>query len=301
MSIWTAITLSIIATCCYQVGIVMQKLAADRMPRLELTLRQSQVYRAFLRSPTWLGGLGFMIAGWVFFLKAIANAPVSIVQPVLGFGLAILALFSVVFLHERLRPSEWVGVALMVAGIVLLGISGAGEVARSPGVSLGALLVVSVALLAALAGAILLGRSGSAVPLPIVLGFGAGVLIGLAALYTKGLFLSLEAGLPWLAWLIFLPLMTLGNIGGIWVQQAGFQQGRALIVVAMNAVTNKVVTILGAMAILGEILPEEPRLAAARVAGFVTILVGTVVLARFGGDQIAEELEMGQRLATRSE
>ena len=32
--------------------------------------------------------------------------------------------------------------------------------------------------------------------------------------------------------------------------QAGFQQGRALIVVAMNAVTNKVVSILGGMVTL---------------------------------------------------
>ena len=300
MSIWAAIALSVVATCCYQVGMVMQKVAADRMPRLELTLRQSHVYRAFLRSPTWLGGLAITIAGWAFFLKAIANAPVSIVQPVLGFGLAILAIFSVVFLHERLRLSEWAGVALMVAGITLLGISGSGEAHRGASVSLAALLLVSVVLLAALAGAIPLGRSRRAVPLPVVLGFAAGVLIGLAALYTKGLFLSLDAGLPWLAWVVFLPLMTLGNLGGVWVQQAGFQHGRALIVVAMNAVTNKIVTILGGMAILGELLPAQPSLAAARVGGFVTLLVGTAVLARFGGEQIAEELEAAQRLAADS-
>jgi len=294
MSIWVAITLAVVATCCYQVGMVMQKIAADRMPRLELALHQPEVYGAFLRSPTWLGGLGITIAGWAFFLKAIANAPVSIVQPVLGFGLAVLAVFSVLFLHERLRPSEWVGVALMVAGIALLGISGSGETPRGAGVSLAALLWVSFALLAVLAGSIPLGRSGRAVPLPVLLGFGAGVLIGLAALYTKGLFLSLDAGLPVLAWLVFLPLMMLGNLGGIWVQQAGFQQGRALIVVAMNAVTNKVVTILGGMAILGELLPEQTSLAAARVAGFVTILVGTVVLARFGGEQITPPVRSSQ-------
>src|SRR5262245_8325599 len=76
MSIWAAITLSVVATCCYQVGMVMQKVAADRMPRLGLTLRQWEVYGAFLRSPTWLGGLGVTIAGWAFFLKAIDNAPV---------------------------------------------------------------------------------------------------------------------------------------------------------------------------------------------------------------------------------
>ena len=291
MSIWAAIALSVLATCCYQVGMVMQKIAADRMPKLGLTLRQGEVYAAFFRSPTWLGGFAIQTAGWVCFLKAIANAPVSIVQPVLGFGLALLALFSVVFLHERLRATEWGGIALMMAGIVLLGVSGTGEAHGAAGVSVPALAALSVVLLGTLAAAVPLGRSGRGVPLPVVLGFGAGVLIGLAALYTKGLFLSLDAGLTWLAWLVFLPLTLLANIAGIWVQQAGFQQGRALIVVAMNAVTNKVVTILGGMAILGELLPAEPRLALARVAGFVAILAGTVVLARFGGERIAVELE----------
>lgn len=293
MSIWAAIALSVLATCCYQIGMVMQKIAADRLPRLGLTLRQGEVYRAFLRSPVWLGGLAVTVAGWVFFLKALANAPVSIVQPALGFGLALLALFSVVFLHEQLRALEWGGVALMVAGIVLLGISSSGAPPEDAAVSLTALGVVSLVLLAVLAGTVRLGRAGRGVPLPVVLGFGAGVLIGLAALYTKGLFLSLEAGLPWVAWLVFLPLMTVANLGGVWVQQAGFQQGRALIVVAMNAVTNKVVTIVGGMATLGELLPADATLSAARLAGFATILTGTVLLARFGGEQVAAELEAG--------
>jgi uncharacterized membrane protein len=280
---------------------VMQKIAADRMPRLELTLRQGTVYRAFLRSPLWLGGFAIMTAGWGFFLKAVANAPVSIVQPVLGFGLVVLALFSVMFLRERLRAAEWSGVALMVAGIVLLGISGSGEQRATTGASWPALLVVSGILLAVLASVVPLGRSGRLVPLPVILGFGAGVLIGLGALYTKALFLGLEAGAGAFVWLVFLPLTVVANVAGIWVQQAGFQQGRALIVVAVNAVTNKLVTILGGTAILGEQLPNEPILANARIAGFVTILVGTMVLARFGGEQVAEEIEAGEPIHARVE
>src|SRR5215475_412657 len=127
MSIWTAIVLALLATCCYQVGTVMQKLGADRMPRIRLGAGQRHVVRAFLRSPIWVGGLAVSACGWALFLKAIANAPVSIVQPVLGFGLCLLALFSVVFLHERLRPVEWLGIGLMVSGVVLLGISGGHE------------------------------------------------------------------------------------------------------------------------------------------------------------------------------
>jgi len=269
----------------------MQKIAADRMPRLTLSLHQRHVFRAFLRSPLWLAGIAVTTVGWACFLRAIANAPVSIVQPTLGAGLVLLALISVLVLEEKVRFPEWVGIALMISGIIFLGVSGSKEAAGSGSVSFGGLLTVTVGCLAVLVAAVPVAKFTSAMRPPLVLGFGAGVLIGLAALYTKGLFLSLEAGLPLVAWLVFLPLMIAANVGGVWVQQAGFQQGRALIVVAMNAVTNKVVSILGAMLALGEVLPADERLAAARVAGFVTILTGTVLLSRFGGETILKDAE----------
>jgi len=289
VSVWAAIALSVLATTCYQAGLVLQKIAADRMPKLTLVLRQRHVFRAFLRSPLWLSGIAITAAGWVCFLKAVANAPVSIVQPALGAGLVLLALVSVLVLKEEVRFLEWLGIALMISGIVLLGVSGSKDAIGSGRLSLYGLLIVTLASLALLAAAVRLARSGRTLPLPLVLGFAAGVLIGLAALYTKGLFLSLEAGLPVLAWLVFLPLMMIANVGGLWVQQAGFQRGRALIVVAMNAVTNKVISIVGGMVTLGELLPTDESLAAARVAGFVAILAGTVFLSRFGSEMIAKD------------
>src|SRR5581483_6711245 len=57
VSIWSAIGLALIATCCYQVGTVMQKVAADRMPRIRLRGGQGSTVRAFLGSPLWVGGL----------------------------------------------------------------------------------------------------------------------------------------------------------------------------------------------------------------------------------------------------
>jgi len=215
VSIWTAIALSVVATSCYQAGLVMQKIAADSMPRLTLSLRQHHVFHAFLRSPLWLAGIAVTTAGWIFFLKALANAPVSIVQPVLGAGLALLALISVFFLKEEVRFPEWVGIAFMISGIVLLGISGSRGTIGPGTLSPGGLLAVSVVSLSLLGATVPLTRSTLALSPALLLGFGAGVLIGLAALYTKGLFLSLEAGVPLLAWLVFLPLMIVANIGGL--------------------------------------------------------------------------------------
>src|SRR5262249_60331937 len=95
---------------------VMQKIGADRMPRLALTLRQSGVYRAFLGSRVWLGGVPIMIAGWVVFLKAIATAPLSAAQPVLGFGVVVLLGFSAAFLRKRLRGGRRCGAGASVVG-----------------------------------------------------------------------------------------------------------------------------------------------------------------------------------------
>jgi multidrug transporter EmrE-like cation transporter len=282
VSIWSAITLALVATCCYQLGTVLQKMGADRMPRLGVRGTHRHAMRAFLRSPIWLSGLAVSVAGWVLFLKAIANAPVSIVQPVLGFGLCLLAFLSVVLLRERLRPVEWVGIALMVSGIVLLGVSAAQEHDHATAVSRLALTAASLAILGVLAIAVHLARAGQRISLPVVLGFASGVLVGLGALYTKALFVSLGNGSALIGWGVFLPLTILTNVIALWITQAAFQRGRALIVVAMNAVTNKVITIGGAMAALGELLPTDARLAAARLAGFVAILLGTVILARFG-------------------
>jgi drug/metabolite transporter (DMT)-like permease len=289
MSIRTAILFAIFATTCFQVGLVLQKIGADRLPRLGLTVRQGSVFLAFLRSPIWLAGIAVNTFGWFLFLKAVANAPVSIIQPVLGFGLALLALFSVVVLKERLAPLESGGVAMLIAGLVLLGVSAARQ--EAPGsILVGPLVVVSVAFAAVLAAALPLSRSGRA-PLPVVLGFAAGILFGLAALYTKGLFLMLESEVPLLAWLVFLPLMMAANVCGMWVMQAGFQQGRALIVAAVSAVMTKIVAIIGGMATLGEVLPEDGAFAAARVAGIVLILLGTAALYRFDGGRVAARLQ----------
>ena len=49
---------------------------------------------------------------------ALANAPVSVVQPISSGGLAILAVFSHLYLEERLQRREWAAVGLAALGTV---------------------------------------------------------------------------------------------------------------------------------------------------------------------------------------
>ena len=63
----------------------------------------------------------------------------------------------------------------------------------------------------------------------------------------------------------------------------------ALIVTAVCAVATKIVAIVGGMATLGESLPDDAALAAARIGGLVAIVAGTVALSRFGGRETSSD------------
>jgi hypothetical protein len=60
----------------------------------------------------------------------------------------------------------------------------------------------------------------------------------------------------------------------------GFRRGRALIVTAVNLVTNQVLVVAGGLICLGERFPSQPVPFAARVAGLGGIFAGIILLAR---------------------
>ncbi|UCD86054.1 MAG: hypothetical protein JSU92_07635 [Deltaproteobacteria bacterium] len=284
MSIWIAILLSIIGTTCMNSGLVLWKKAAVNLPKVQLGFNP-QTLLAFLTSGTWMLGFGIVIIGWILYLIAVANAPISIIQPAIGFGLVILALFSVFYLKEDVKLREWVAVAMMILGIALLGLSADPSEAEHVTLHGYLLLIVSIAVSLTILLFILLQKYFiQNMNLEVVLGIATGLVMGLAALYTKALFNCLDGGDSLLAFAFFLPLVIASNFLGITIMQSGFQRGKALIVVSLSAVINKIVAIIGGMVSMGEHLPEDPLLATGRILAFVFILFGTGLLARFGGE-----------------
>ncbi len=284
MTIWIAILLSILGTTCMDSGLVLWKKAAVNLPKIQLGFNPQTLW-AFLTSRLWMLGFGIVITGWSLYLIAVANAPISIIQPALGFGLVILALFSVFYLKEQVKPREWVAVAMMILGIALLGLST--DPSEAEQVALQGYLLLMVSIVVGLIILLFILLQKYLVPnmnLEVVLGIATGLVMGLAALYTKAFFNCLDGGDSLLAFAFFLPLVIAANFVGIAIMQSGFQRGKALIVVSLSAVINKIVAIIGAMISMGEHLPEDPLLATGRIFAFVFILFGTVLLARFGGE-----------------
>lgn len=67
-----------------------------------------------------LGGL-LLELGNVFFFTAFSKGPVSLISPIVSSYQAITVVLALVFLKEKLRKTQALGVALAVLGIILIG------------------------------------------------------------------------------------------------------------------------------------------------------------------------------------
>ncbi len=111
------------AACCYAFGSILQAVAARSVPDAEgldprFLIRLLHSWRYLLG--VGLDGLGFLLA-----LVAVRTLPLFVVQSVVASFLAITAVLGAVFLKMPLRRSDWIGLSVVVAGLVLVGASAA--------------------------------------------------------------------------------------------------------------------------------------------------------------------------------
>jgi drug/metabolite transporter (DMT)-like permease len=282
ISIQAAILLAVVAAVGFNVAAAFQKAAAVRLPRLSFPPERRAI-RAFLTNGPWMRAFLLAVASEGCFLVAAANAPISLLQPILGTGLVVLAGFSVFYLEEELSTGEWIGIFTLIAGLAMLGASAeSGEVRDLEAVSWTRLIGLTLSL-SALVFAVktIRDRRGEGLSIELAVGAASGVMIGIGALFTRVTLLELKAGNLLLgAPLILVTLTSL--LSGVFTQQGGFQRGRAMTVTALLAVLNKVIAIFGGMFALGEVLPEDPVKQSLRVAALVALLAGTALLARLG-------------------
>jgi transporter family protein len=62
-------------------------------------------------------------ASWVCYFRALKVGDAAKVAPVDKLSVILVAIFAVVFLHERPSLGEWFGIGLIGAGVVIMGLS----------------------------------------------------------------------------------------------------------------------------------------------------------------------------------
>jgi drug/metabolite transporter (DMT)-like permease len=288
---YAGIPLALFTTSAYNTGLILEKRALGRMPALEVR-RVVHVVGSLLASPAWLAGFALMLTGLACQVIVLTFEPVSVVQPVLASGVALVLVLSRLVLRERLGGAEAWCVGVMAGSVVLLALSAGGtgtETGRSSSAGLmAAVIVPSVLLGLAVAAAPLRGHPGRhrAPATGICFGLGTGLLYGVASLATKGLS-DILAGHHTLAALAggILTSPYLYVLGGcsaaaLLLYQAALQACRASILIPVSSVASSVYFVLAGTWLFHEHIPSDPVRLGLRVGGIALAGVVLVVLSR---------------------
>jgi drug/metabolite transporter (DMT)-like permease len=291
MSIWISILLITVCALCWDVGVVWQKQAADKLPVMGLDHNIASSLRAFVTSKKWMGGLIISGAGWGLFVLALEHTPISLARAIQGSGFVILAFFSIFFLDHRLKAWEWAGVIIVTSGIVALGLS---EPADNETVSviLPTRFILAVAASLALCAAVYALRKFFNLGFDWVVVFSivAGTMLGMGDVFTKAVIVAAERKAYITAFTVIGPLLVFFYLAGFFILSRGYQHGRAILVTGVSDFCARLVTIFLGVYAMGESFPASALYSGLRLAGLIAILSGTALLARFSGEQLAQEI-----------
>lgn len=127
-----AVVLAVFAAASNALASVLQRRAARSAPAEE-AFRLRLMWHLMHR-PAWLGGIGALIAGFLFQASALSLGGLSLVQPILVTELPFTMILVAWLFRIRLGLDSWLGSSVLSAGLAVLLIAAApAEGRRLPG------------------------------------------------------------------------------------------------------------------------------------------------------------------------
>jgi uncharacterized membrane protein len=107
---------------CANVGDLMLKRGMLQIGAVQMT--PAGIWQALLSTihngTIWLG-IFFLLGFTLCYMTAVSWADFSYVMPAGAFGYAVQTTLAVVILHEAVNVQRWIGVVLIVVGVLLVG------------------------------------------------------------------------------------------------------------------------------------------------------------------------------------
>jgi hypothetical protein len=267
MKLGGGLALALVAALALNIGFFVQHGATNAMHSLSLR-HPLRVTRLLITNRQWMIGYATGWLGWGLYIAALSLAPLSLVQAVAAGGVGVLA-FLAHRLGTPLGSRERLGAWIAVAGLLLLGVSLTVHAAAGRSAHTATLLIVTLvgAAVAAALACLMTRTTHSAVSL----GCAAGLFFGVGDLATKGAVSGNG--------LLFVPILAGCTALGFVCLQMSFQRGSVLETAGLSVLVNNMIPIVGGLLLFHEALPGGLA-GAARVASFVAVIVGAVLLAR---------------------
>nr|CAB3474036.1 unnamed protein product [Digitaria exilis] len=272
---WESVALTLAGTAGNNIGKVLQKKGTLILPPLSLKLK---VVKAYASNQLWISGFLMDMCGAALMLTALSQAPVSVVQPIAGCGLAVLCVFSHFYLKEVMNGLDWVAITL--AGLGTIGVGVGGEEQKVDQIPLLNIpwLVLSVVILFVLLNTWLhmykkqrreQELTGPEVIEEIIYGLESGILFGISSVISKMGFVMSEMGFPKIVVPAAISCSVCCSAVGFVYQVClafwicayltrGLKHGRAIVVSTCTSVASIVSGVVAGMIALDEHLPKAP-------------------------------------------
>lgn len=285
MSHAPAMVLALLAASGINIGKVVQKQATDSLPQLTLDWG---ILKSYLTCRTWIIGFLSDITGAILMIVALSWAPVSVIEPVSGSGVAILAAFSHFYLDEKLQVKDWIGVGFATLGVIGVGVTSA----PSPKAELLPqealmLLMCFLGVIATLEMAFKSTRDQSTIEM--LAGMQGGVFFGLSVCASRiGLLLQQTFGVALFA-VGGIALSILLSSCGFFCQTRGMKGSRAVVVVTFTAISSISTGVLVGLVALNESVPEDSIVYVSWCVSIGSIMTGIMLLRRRSSIAVSDE------------
>jgi undecaprenyl phosphate-alpha-L-ara4N flippase subunit ArnE len=113
------IILLAISIACDVVAQIAFKLGADRLPQAE-TVGLPAFCLRMISEPWLMGGVAIYVIEFIVWIRVLALVPLGIAFPIASLNILGIALASRAFLGEAISRKQWLGAALITAGVAIV-------------------------------------------------------------------------------------------------------------------------------------------------------------------------------------
>ena len=276
------IILALVAAFLFALGLVLQEKSAATLPA-------EAVGKGFLvrlaHQPIWLAGLAAQGLGFVAQAIALGIGRMVIVQPLLVASIVFALPLGRLVDGRRIRREEWVGAALVTAGLgALLLVSKPAQ--GTDDASLLAWAVIGGATVGVAVVLFILARGRAPALRAGLLGTAGGILFGLSAALTKttvSLFDDDGLAAVFSDWHVY--VLAVVSVVAFWLEQAALQTGALAAAVATTMAFDPLSSLVFGIVLFDEALHESAVGYVLSALALGVALAGLVVLARAKGEE----------------
>lgn len=311
-TIFSGITLSIIAAFCFNYSIILNKKGLlQGLPDINFDQGVKSVVKSFIsffKNRDWAIGFFLGIIGYLPYLISQSLVGIVVTQPITSVGLIILVYFAHKKLNEKIGYIEIISFILMIGGIILIAFAQVSDIFID---------ILNIALLLILFNLVLIGISiglffmalrnkGKGIESVLIMII-AGLITSIGSILSGALVLTLNSGefftIPLLGiFEIFFGIfwfetyhiwaficwwgLIIFNIIGYTFVQAGLQRGKAVLTFPISNTTNLIVPLIAGLFIFQQTFQNYILF----FIGAISITIATIILSRFQAK--IEKIEM---------